>query len=142
MSKRPQPTLDLDTVFGPLELKVLDALWAREGAVVVRDLMEAELEGVAYTTIMTTLDRLYRKGVLTRERSGRAYAYLPVQSRDQVSSGLASSALAALMPRDPGSIRALLSTFVDEVNRRDASLLDELAEEVRRRQEDQEEDVP
>jgi predicted transcriptional regulator len=135
VSERSDPRVDLRTLFGPLELRMLDALWSRRDAVVVRELMD-EFPDIAYTTIMTTLDRLYRKGFLTRERSGRAYAYRPVETRDQVATGIASRALTSLMPSDPRSIRTLLSTFVDEVGRRDASLLDELAEEVRRRREE------
>jgi predicted transcriptional regulator len=126
------PVLELETLFGPLELRVLDALWARGAAVVVRDLQPA-FPGIAYTTIMTTLDRLYRKGLLARERSGRAFAYRPRWTRDELTSNLAGTALAALMPKDPGSIRPLISMFVDEVGRRDASLLDELEQQIRRR---------
>jgi predicted transcriptional regulator len=129
--------LDLDAVFGPLERRVLDALWSRSGAVLVRDLQD-EFRGVAYTTIMTTLDRLYRKGFLTREKSGRAFAYRPKWTRDELSSTLAGNALVSLMPADPGAIRPLISMFVDEVGRRDASLLDELEQQIRRRREESE----
>lgn len=136
MPRRSETKPDLDAVFGPLEQKVLDALWTREEPAVVREVMAA-VGNVAYTTVLTTLDRLYRKGVLTRERVGRAFAYRPVQSRDEVAASLTSRALTALMPNHPGSIRPLLSTFVDEVSRRDAALLDELANEVQRRIEEQ-----
>lgn len=131
------PGLDLETVFGPLERRVLDAVWARSGAVLVRDLQD-DFAGVAYTTIMTTLDRLYRKGILTREKAGRAFAYRARWTRDELTSNLAGSALASLMPADPGALRPLLSMFVDEVGRRDASLLDELEQEIRRRREEME----
>jgi predicted transcriptional regulator len=131
------PGLDFDAVFGPLERRVLDALWARAGAVIVRDL-QGEFSSVAYTTIMTTLDRLYRKGFLTRVKSGRAFAYRPRWTRDQLSSTLAGNALTSLMPSDPGAIRPLISMFVDEVGRRDASLLDELEEQIRRKREESE----
>jgi predicted transcriptional regulator len=132
-----RPGLDLDAIFGPLEKRVLDAVWMRPGAVLVRDL-QADFSGVAYTTIMTTLDRLYRKGFLTREKSGRAFAYRPKWTRDELTSSLAGSALASLMPADPGAIRPLISMFVDEVGRRDASLLDELEEQIRRKREETE----
>jgi predicted transcriptional regulator len=129
------PGLDLDTLFGPLELKVLDALWSRPDSSMVRDLQPV-FRGVAYTTIMTTLDRLFRKGFLTREKVGRAFAYRPKWTRDQLTSNLAGTALTRLMPADANSIRPLMSMFVDEVGRRDASLLDELAEQVRRKREE------
>jgi predicted transcriptional regulator len=133
--RRRRPAVDLATFFGPLELRVLDALWARPRSASVRELLPG-FRNVAYTTIMTTLDRLFRKGLLTRERCGRAFAYRPARSRDELVASLASSALASLMPRDPASIRPLISAFVDEVGRRDASLLDELELEIQRRREE------
>lgn len=133
--RRRRPAVDLDTFFGPLELRVLDALWGRPRPASVRELLPA-FRNVAYTTVMTTLDRLYRKGILTRERSGRAFSYRPAHSRDELVASLASSALASLMPRDPASIRPLISTFLDEVGRRDASLLEELELELQRRREE------
>lgn len=131
------PGLDLDTLFGPLERRVLDELWSRPVAVLVRDLQPA-FAGVAYTTIMTTLDRLYRKGFLTRVKSGRAFAYRPRWTRDELTSTLAGSALASLMPADPDAIRPLISMFVDEVGRRDATLLGELEQQIRRKREEAE----
>ena len=65
------PSDPLERVFGALELRVLEALWARADAATVRDL-EPAFAGIAYTTLMTTLDRLHRKGVLLREKAGRA----------------------------------------------------------------------
>lgn len=128
---------DLSTLFGPLERRVLESLWSKAGPALVRDL-QPEFEGVAYTTIMTTLDRLYRKGFLTRVKTGRAFAYRPRWSRDELTTTLAGSALSSLMPSDPGAIRPLISMFVDEVGRRDASLLDELELQIRRRREEAE----
>jgi predicted transcriptional regulator len=61
---------------GPLERRVLKALWGREGDARVRDLQPSFPE-IAYTTLMTTLDRLHRKGVLDRIADGRAFAYRP-----------------------------------------------------------------
>ena len=57
---------------GPLEWRVLEALWARTTIASVRDL-QPEFPDIAYTTLMTTLDRLHRKGVLLREKNGRAF---------------------------------------------------------------------
>jgi predicted transcriptional regulator len=135
MTEPRSPTVDLETFFGPLEVRVLDALWSRSGPVRVRDLLPG-FPGVAYTTIMTTLDRLYRKGVLVRDKRGRAFAYRPAATRDELGSELVGSALASLFPGDPGSIRPLISTFVDEVGRRDVALLDELEKQIRRRREE------
>jgi predicted transcriptional regulator len=116
---------ELDVPLGPLEVRVLDELWARGEGSTVRDLLPA-FPGVAYTTLMTTADRLFRKGLLAREKQGRAFAYTPRWSRAELSVRRAGSALATLLPGDSGSLRPLISMFVDEVSRRDLALLDEL----------------
>ena len=61
---------------GPLERRVLEVLWGRDREARVRDLQPSFPE-IAYTTLMTTLDRLHRKGVLYRVPEGRAFAYRP-----------------------------------------------------------------
>lgn len=125
---------DLEATFGPLELRALDALWERDAAATVRELLPA-FPGVAYTTLMTTLDRLYRKGFCTRVRTGRAYAYRPRWSRAQLSAELAARTLTTLLPAEPSSIRPILSMFVDAVSRRDLTLLDDLEALVREKRE-------
>ncbi len=125
----------LEAVFGPLEIRVLEALWARGAQACVRDI-QPQFPGVAYTTLMTTLDRLFRKGTLAREKSGRAFYYRPRGSRQQLISQLAGSTLATLLPGDAASVRPILSMFVDTVGERDHALLDELEELVRARREE------
>ena len=120
----------LPALLGPLELRVLEELWAREATATVRDLLPA-FPGVAYTTLMTTADRLFRKGLLTREKLGRAFGYAARWSRADTEARLTSSALATLFPGDRVSMRPLISLFVDEVSRRDASMLDELETLIR-----------
>jgi predicted transcriptional regulator len=73
--KRPLPAL---------ELAVMKVLWARAGEATVRDVQEAlEPErSLAYTTVMTLLERLVRKGAATRRKQGRGYLYQPVLARD------------------------------------------------------------
>jgi predicted transcriptional regulator len=65
---------------GPLESQVLELLWDQKDAVTVRQ-VQLSIPRSAYTTLMTTLDRLFRKGLLTRCQRGRAFAYRPRQSR-------------------------------------------------------------
>ena len=72
----------LASQFGALELRVLDALWRRTGEVAVRDI-QPDFPGSAYTTLMTTMDRLHRKGVLERRKVGRAFSYRPVRSEER-----------------------------------------------------------
>jgi predicted transcriptional regulator len=118
----------LASVFGALELRVLEALWRRGTEAAVRD-VQAEFPGAAYTTLMTTLERLYRKGVLARRKDGRAFLYAPVQSREELESGLLARALEPLLMG--GNATPILSSFVDEVSRHDKRLLDELERLVR-----------
>ncbi len=80
---------------------------------------------LAYTTLMTTLDRLHRKGLLVRRREGRAFTYQPRCSRDELLSELMSSDVSSYLGTvDRGT--ALLSTFVRTVGRTNAALLEEL----------------
>ena len=123
----------LASVFGALELRVLEALW-RRGTGTVRDLCD-DFPAAAYTTLMTTMERLHKKGVLDREKSGRAFIYQPVSTRAELESGLITRAIQPLLSSD--SARPVLSCFVDEVSRQDERLLDELerlVQEKRRQQ--------
>ena len=131
-----QARSDLKSALGPLEVRVLEAVWAGHGPVAVRDLLPA-FPQVAYTTLMTTADRLYRKGLLTRQKHGRRFAYSARWTRDELDLQLAGSALATLLPGDRALAAPIISMFVDEVSRRDLSLLDELEALVRRKKEEQ-----
>jgi predicted transcriptional regulator len=134
MTFRPKPS-GLAALFGSLELRVLDALWRRGGEAAVRDI-QSEFPGSAYTTLMTTLDRLHRKGVLERRKIGRAFAYRPVSSRQELESGLVTRALQPLLQGE--SAQPILSFFVEEVSRQDDRLLDELERLVREKRRKQE----
>ena len=125
----------LESTFGPLELRVLDALWARSSASCVRDI-QPRFPGVAYTTLMTTLDRLYRKGTLDRHKSGRAFYYRPKATQKELISELAGSTFATLLPGDAADVRPILSMFVDTVGDSDQNHLDELEELVRARRQE------
>jgi predicted transcriptional regulator len=118
--------------FGPLEWRVLEALWARDKAASVRDL-QPEFTDIAYTTLMTTLDRLHRKGVLDRSKRGRAFFYIPQLTRPEFESARAATALRLALAQDETALRPLLSFFVDAVGDRDRELLDELEALVRAR---------
>ena len=109
---------------GPLESKVLNVLWGQARAVTVRHVHLAFPE-LAYTTLMTTLDRLYRKGILLRRRRGRAFAYEPRCSRDELLSKRLSGHVTDLLAAS-GASTAILSTLVRAVGRKDVALLDEL----------------
>lgn len=96
-----------DPRLGPLEARVLDALWAEARPCSVRDLQPL-FPDVAYTTLMTTLDRLHRKQLLTREKQGRAFLYTPRDTRERFRAA------------------RLLSFFLDDTGAYDDAVLDEL----------------
>ena len=127
MHETRQPS-GLATVFGTLELRVLEVLWRACGGAAVRD-VHAHFPSAAYTTVMTTLERLYRKGVLARRKDGRAFVYTPVFSREELESRFIAGAVGPLLAS--GSARPILSCLVEAVSRRDRALLDELEQLVR-----------
>ena len=112
------------SALGPLETKLLEILWAQNCALTVRRI-HLLFPDRAYTTIMTTLDRLYRKGLLMRHKRGRAFVYEPQCGRDELLSELVSGQVIELLGGFAKST-VVLSTFVRAVRQRDASLLDEL----------------
>jgi len=107
---------------------VLDALWAR-GSATVRELVEGVCQSLAYTTVMTTLDRLFKKGLLTRSEEGRAFRYAPRFSREELHREAAGHALRQLLDASPASSLPL-SFLVEILGERDAQLLDDLRELV------------
>ncbi len=129
---RANPGQGLAAAFGELEVRVLESLWRRAELSSVRDVREDYPEA-AYTTLMTTLDRLYRKGVLERERSGRAFLYRPRHTRTEIEALLAANAIDALLHQEPSALRPALSFLVDAFGERDQALLDELETLVRER---------
>ena len=128
----------LDHRFGTLELRVLEALWARPAAATVRDL-GPEFAGVAYTTLMTTLDRLFRKGVLARQKEGRRFLYQPRLTRDQLLSSVAGDALEAILGPRAAEYRPMVSFLLDAVRREDRDVLDSLDALIRERRRAKEE---
>jgi predicted transcriptional regulator len=83
--------------FGDLEAVVMDLVWAADGVITVRDVLE-ELQRdreIAYTTVQSTMDNLHRKGWLTRHREGKAYLYTPRLTREQYSAQMMRDALDA-----------------------------------------------
>jgi predicted transcriptional regulator len=116
---------------GPLEQRLLDALWAK-GSATVRELVENGYEDLAYTTVMTTLDRLYKKNVLMREEEGRAYRYTPRLSREELHCEVAGQAFRQLLDASPASTLPL-SFLVEILGERDTQLLDDLRKLVEKK---------
>ena len=116
---------------GPLEQRMLDELWVK-GSATVRELIEYCCQELAYTTVMTTLDRLFKKGLLTRSEEGRAFRYAPRFSREELHREAASQALLQLLDASPASSLPL-SYLVEILGDRDAQLLDDLQDLVERK---------
>jgi predicted transcriptional regulator len=90
----------------------------------VRQLL-AEFPALAYTTLQTTLDRLYRKGLLVRLEQGRAFAFEPRCSREGLLNELASEHFVDVLAASRVN-SGILSTLVHCVGQKDTALLDEL----------------
>lgn len=110
---------------GPLERKVLDAAW-RLKKVNVRMVAEALDDEFAYTTVMTTLDRLFKKGYLDREMRGRAFFYSPRVTHEEMQIGILGDVITGLLDSATKSVKPVLASIVDSVGDKDRKLLDEL----------------
>lgn len=113
--------------FGALESAVMRLLWSRGTPATVREIL-TELRSsreLAYTTVLTVMDNLYKKGWLTRQQDGRAHRYAPVVTREEYvagamrevldSSGDRAQALLHFVGRmtleDAAALRTALNTF-------------------------------
>jgi predicted transcriptional regulator len=119
------------TQIGPLERQLLQALWSR-GSATVRELLEDEKITQAYTTVMTTLDRLYKKQLLDRVAEGRAFRYSPRQTPEELQRVAAVEGIRQLLGTGEASSLPL-SYLVEALSAHDAQLLDELQRLVERK---------
>jgi len=106
---------------GELERVVMDCLWAADQPRSVRT-VHGELSGsrdLAYTTVMTVLDRLSRKHLVSRTREGRAYLYSPVHTRAELTAEVMHDALSI----DGLDRTAALVHFADRVTPEEAAAL-------------------
>ena len=110
---------------GKLERQVLEETW-RRGEVSVRDIHRAFDERIAYTTLMTTLDRLYKKKLLARRKHSRAFLYLPVVGREDFDRGIKEDVVDGLLGHGADEVEPVLACIVDTITERDRELLDEL----------------
>ncbi len=116
--------------FGELEAVLMHRIWDHGGTLTVRDLFE-ELRAernIAYTTVMSTMDNLHRKGWLARERDGKAYRYTPVASREEYSARLMREAMA-----EAGDTEAVLSHFVAQMDGTESAALRSVLAKLGRR---------
>lgn len=107
---------------GDLERAVMDVLWDRAVPATVREVAAAlESRDLAYTTVMTVLDRLAKKNLVRRERDGRAWRYTPAAAREAYVAELMRDALAQTGDREAALVRFARSmTGADADTLRDA----------------------
>jgi predicted transcriptional regulator len=117
---------------GSLERELMEMLWSRSEAS-VRDVMAQLPRPLAYTTVMTTLDRLYKKGLLVRHKAQRAFVYSPRLTRSEWERHRASHLLIGFLSGPRPSRELLLSCLLDAVGTHDPALLDELEKKIRLR---------
>jgi len=110
---------------GQLEGEVLAALWAAPDAMTPAEVAAALDTDLAYTTVMTVLTRLWKKGLTAREARGRAYAYRPAISEADLAAQRMKATLQRVSDRD-----AALSRFVGSLPRRDERRLRQILEEM------------
>ena len=115
---------------GFLEKDVMEVLWVG-GQWSVRDVVPKLKRNLAYTTVMTTLDRLFKKGILQRHKADRAFLYSTRFSREEWERKRAGSLLAGFLSGPRPARELLLSSLVDAVGEHDAQLLEQLEEKIR-----------
>lgn len=115
---------------GRLESLVMDCLWRSDEALSVRD-VGLRLNGPwAYTTLMTTLDRLFKKNLLDREPRGRAFVYAARLSRTELGARALQTAVSDIEAGAP-SREFAIAALVDAIESHDPAWLDSLDRLVR-----------
>lgn len=115
-------------VLGELESAVMEVLWTEPEQTVngVEERLKDNRE-IAHTTVLTTLDRLYQKGYLTRQKEAKAFVYSPRYTRQEFERTMAQEVLGALIGH---SAETALSTFVDLICN-DPGGLEQLEQKIR-----------
>jgi len=120
--------------FGELEAVIMDRLWEWGRPALVREMVDDlhRDRPLAYTTVMTVMENLYRKGWLRRERDGRAWRYEPTRSRSAYTAALMNDALGTSTDR-----RTALAHFVLQMSPHDVTMLQQALDQARGETRDQ-----
>jgi predicted transcriptional regulator len=110
----------------------MEILWER-GESSVHDVAPRLERPLAYTTVMTTLDRLFKKGLLARRKIDRAFVYAPRWSRSEWEQKRAGDFVAGFLAAPQSSGGLLVSCLVEAVGQHDEALLDELEKQIQRK---------
>jgi predicted transcriptional regulator len=114
---------------GPLEIAVMEVLWSR-GESNVHEVGQSLARPLAYTTVMTTLDRLYKKGLLKRRKAERAFHYMALVTRRELAQRHAGNFLAEVLGGSESMRELLMSSLVDAAGPQDEAILDELERKI------------
>ncbi len=125
-----RPSEAIIASLGKLERETIKEVW-KQSEVSVRVVETAFSERVAYTTIMTTLDRLYKKGLLKRRKEGRAFLYSARYSPEELERGVTEDVISSLLDAGTERVEPVLACIVDAVSEHDRVLLDDLERLVR-----------
>ncbi|MCG7607870.1 CopY family transcriptional regulator [Mycolicibacterium sp. (ex Dasyatis americana)] len=106
--------------FGDLEAVVMEVLWSRAEPSTVRSVHDELVtqRQIAYTTVMSTMDNLFRKGWLEREKIGLAYSYRPVMTREEHSAQLMRTVF-----ESGGDSELILNFFLEQIVDEDSKKL-------------------
>ena len=120
-----RPSEAIISSLGKLERETMKEVWQRD-EVSVRDVFDAFDKNVAYTTVMTTLDRLFKKNLLKRRKAGKAYMYSTRFSLAELELEMTEDVIGSLLNAGTENIEPVLACIVDAVSDRDRELLDQL----------------
>lgn len=130
-----RPSDVVSTALGPLERQTLEEVW-RRGETSVRDIFLALEKRIAYTTLMTTLDRLYKKRLLSRRKDGRAFLYSANVTSDELEQSIAEDVISGLLGQASEGVEPILACIVDTISNNDRELLNELDRLIKQKRRD------
>jgi predicted transcriptional regulator len=120
---------DLEKALGTLESQVMEVVWSGDDMPVdaVREKLSEKGKQAAYTTVMTTLDRLFKKGYLDRRRVGKAYHYSARVTKHELGRSVARQVLDGLLT---SFAEPAIAYFVEALGRSQPDKLDALAQQI------------
>ena len=120
----------LRLILGPLETQVMEVLWAN-GECRVREVIKKLNRKIAYTTVVSTLDRLFKKNLVSRQMRDRVYLYTPRVSRQEWTNKVARDVVAKLLAGPRSSREVLIACLLEAVVQQEGLLLREIKEDLR-----------
>ena len=120
-NKKPSP-------FGDLEEKIMEILWEKKEATVrqIKDELSKDKENYAYTTIMTIMDRLYKKGILDRRKEGKGYIYFPRVSKEEFEKLVTEKVISDIVKAHPETAIAAFGGVIEELSEDEIKKLKEM----------------